>query len=397
MKDFNIENFNEQLIIRFLNGQLSVEETDELNKWIESSPENLKTFRDYQKIWLVSSVSLPDSNFNTQKAWKKLTLEMHKPSYRQISNSRKRTRKIYLKFARIAAMVIAIFTIGVLASYFTLSKYLTTPGKEISEISVPKGSRSRIVLPDSSIVWLNADSKISYSNNFNRSERFIKLEGEAYFDVITNPRKPFVVSTSHMNIKATGTKFNVKAYPDEDAVSTTLVKGIVSVEIPGAERQLTYNLEPNQNLTYKPSDMSISRSETPERITEEIAEPETDIEPEADNELLLPARPKAIISLTSNIRPERYTSWKDETWIIEGETMADMAVMLGRRFNTRINIQTEELKPYRFTGKIMNETLEQVLEILSMTTPLKYSVGKGNVDWEIDADRKEEFDLIIES
>jgi transmembrane sensor len=76
--------------------------------------------------------------------------------------------------------------------------------------------------------------------------------------------------------------------------------------------------------------------------------------------------------------------------------MADMAVMLGRRFNTKINIESEELQNYRFTGRIMNETLEQVLEILRMTTPLKYSVGKGYVDWEIDPDLKEEYDLLLD-
>lgn len=73
-----------------------------------------------------------------------------------------------------------------------------------------------------------------------------------------------------------------------------------------------------------------------------------------------------------------------------------MAVLLGRRFNTRINTETEELEQYRFTGKIMNETLEQVLEILQMTTPLKYSVVKGYVDWEIDPDLQVQFDKILE-
>ena len=81
--------------------------------------------------------------------------------------------------------------------------------------------------------------------------------------------------------------------------------------------------------------------------------------------------------------------------VAHSKTMAGMAVMMSRRFNTRINIHTDELKRYRFTGKIMNETLEQVLDILRMTTPLKYSVGKGYVDWEIDPGLKEQYDLLL--
>ena len=389
--DPNIKDFDENLIIRFLNGQLSIKETIQLEELIEASPENCELFRIYQKVWMGSSLASSDDRINTRQAWEKVSSEMHKPTYRQIYHSRQKIRRLYWKFTRIAAIFIAVLAMGSLLSYLMFFQHYRLTGQELSEIKVPQGSRSRIMLPDSTIVWLNAGSSLSYSSGFNRTERTVQLEGEAFFDVVTNPHKPFVVSTAHLNVKALGTQFNVKAYPEDDAVMCTLVEGKVVIEIPGAERPFQYNLEPRQNFTYRKSDMSITRDVIPEEKAEETGEPEYEAA-----EIIRPVTPQQKISITTNIIPELYTSWKDEIWVIEGETMADMAIMLGRRYNININIESEELKLYRFTGRIMNETLEQVLDILRMTTPLKFSVGKGTVDWDIDHDLKDKFDLILD-
>lgn len=378
-KDFNLTDAEDQLIIRFLNGKLSNQETDDIDKWIEASEDNREIFRIYQRIWIVSSDVFPDEKFNAKKAWNNIANNINKPSYHNISQSRKQSRKLYIKVARIAAMALVIFALGALVSYLSLSGHKNFA----TDISVPQGSISRIVLPDSSTVWLNAGSTISYSSDFNHSARSVKLEGEAFFDVTTNAKKPFVVKTSHLNVIALGTQFNVKAYPNDDAVLTTLVEGNVIIEIPELEKPFTYILEPRQNFVYMKSDRSVSMSDPREAGTQKENEQET------------PVETKELISVKNNIKPELYTSWKDETWIIEGETMADLAVMLERRYNTKINIHAEELKLYRFTGKIMNETLEQVLEILRMTAPLKYSVGKGNVVWEIDPELKDDYDILI--
>jgi transmembrane sensor len=393
-KIFNSDDPAESLIIRFLNGQLSLGEIDELNRWIENSTENRELFRLYQEVWLSSSFFTQDQ-FDSLKAWQNISHRIRKSlSFRQKYEARIRTRRKLIRFTRMAAVLVAVFAIGAVTSFSFFSRTYNIFGDTLSEISVPQGSRSRIVLPDNSIVWLNAGSKISYSNNYYRGERIVSLEGEGYFDVISNPGKPFIVQTPHLNIRALGTIFNVKAYPDEDAVSTTLVEGIVTIEIPlENDSPLSYSLVPNQNFTYNISHKTIGSEKLAEQITE-LAEGKEEIDiPDIYTEkddIRLPG-----LFLKTNIKPELYTSWKDNVWIIEGAKMADMAVMLERRFNTRIHIYTDELKRYRFTGKIMNETLEQVLDILSLTTPLKYSVGKGFVDWYIDSDRKEDFDLLL--
>ncbi len=390
-KDFNLDDRSENLIIRFLNGQLSIEETDKLNSWLEESPENLEVFRTYQNIWLGSSALLPDERYNPCSSWKRVAKQMEKSANRRIYKPRRVSGQIYIGLTKIAALIAAVFIIGAIASYLIFMNYHSLSGEIFTEISAPHGSRSQVILPDRSTVWLNAGSKIRYQNDFNRNNRVVELEGEAYFDVVSNPRRPFVVSTEYLRVRAFGTAFNVKAYPEDEVVSATLIEGNVTVEIPDInDTPLLYNLEPRQNFTYNIAARRVESAEIIKHVEEE-----DEVIPDNVTEDLS-EKPKAIIHVRKNIRPEIYTSWKDDVWVVEGETMADMSVMLGRRFNTRISIESEEFKNYRFTGRIMNETLEQVLEILRMTTPLKYTVGKGYVDWDIDPDLKEEYDLLLE-
>jgi transmembrane sensor len=238
-KEFNLDDPLENLIIRFLNGQLSVDETDKLNSWIEESPENLVVFRTYQNIWLGSSALLPDERYNPCNSWKRVAKQMEKSANRRIYKSTKASSYIYMGLSKIAALIAAVFIIGALGSYFVFINYYGASGEIYTEISVPQGSRSQIVLPDNSRVWLNAGSRIKYPNDFNRTDRIVQLEGEAYFDVVSNPRKPFVVFTEHLRLRALGTAFNIKAYPEDEVVSATLVKGNVIVEIPDIIDQLT--------------------------------------------------------------------------------------------------------------------------------------------------------------
>ena len=390
-KEFNIDDPFENLIIRFLKGKLSVDETDQLDGLIEESPENLEVFRAYQSIWLESSTMLPDERYNPYRSWKRIAKQLEKSNNRRIYKPRRTTLHIYMGLSKVAALIAAVFIIGALATYFVFMSYYDVSAENYTEISVPQGSRSQIVLPDNSRVWLNAGSKIVYPNNFDRIDRVVELEGEAYFDVESNPRKPFIVKTPHLNVRAFGTAFNVKAYPEDESVSATLVGGNVIVEIPDInDKSLSYNLKPGQNFTFNIAAGKVETAEIIEEIAKEAAVPSDHI---AEEKTSLP-EPRILVR--SNIRPELYISWKDDEWVVEGETMADMAVMLGRRFNTKISIETEELGRYRFTGRIMNETLEQVLEILRMTTPLKYTVGKGYVDWKIDPELKEEYELLLD-
>jgi ferric-dicitrate binding protein FerR (iron transport regulator) len=140
------------------------------------------------------------------------------------------TKRPFFRILRIAVAMVLLFAAGSLFSFFIFNRAPERIPVSYSEIKAPLGARSEIRLPDGSTVWLNAGSKIRYQNVFNKENRFISLEGEAYFKVAKNPDLPFNVKTGGLNIVAIGTEFNVKAYNDEGIIETTLVEGKVSIK-----------------------------------------------------------------------------------------------------------------------------------------------------------------------
>jgi transmembrane sensor len=387
--NFTFDDTAEEAAIRFLNGDMSLVEMEAFDDWVNSSPDNRLLFQSCQKIWLGMAISAPDDSFNPNTGWKKIETDIRKVTYRQKHVSTYRERRMYIRVAVTAAVYITLIGLGALLSWMVFTGRLNDQPSVICEFNVPAGSRSQVVLPDGSKVWLNAGSTMKYDHNFNNKERIVELSGEAHFDINTNPQKPFIVRTSHLDVKALGTIFNVRAYPDDDEILTTLVDGKVIIEIFGKEKEsFTYPLEPKQNFTYRKSGVS--------GLSGESTVSPSPIQIDNEKETITDVAPITPLLVTTSIKPELYTSWKDDEWIIMGESLESMAVLLSRRYNTVIDIRNHELKKYRFTGTIRNETLEQVLEILRLTTPLRFEVGKGEVVWQLDKKLAEKYDSILE-
>jgi ferric-dicitrate binding protein FerR (iron transport regulator) len=195
--------------------------------------------------------------------------------------------------------------------------------------------------------------------------------------------KPFMVQTSFLKVKAYGTVFNVKAYPEEKTIETTLVEGNVVVEAKNiTDETYSYTLKPKQNFIYhietRSDKLPVTEMAKNENIKTEKAE-----------------TAKQIVQVININKTELYTSWKDENWVIEGVKLDAVATLLERKFNTKIDIQNDALKSYKFTGTIRNETLEQVLFILRLTTPLEYQVGKGNVTWQLDKELEKQYSRLL--
>lgn len=384
-KLLKIDHLSDEYLLRFLNGDLNKDEIGELHEWINSSEENLLEFEAYRKIWLGTSIHLTNNKFDVQTAWDKISNqilinEADKGLIVNIWNN-KRFRQVF----EIAVMFILFFSVGFVASMLVRSQKNSQTLNQSCEIITPQGSMSQIILPDGSTAWLNAGSKLSYKSDFNKNERIVNLEGEAYFNVKSNKEKPFVVQTTHLKVKAYGTVFNVKAYPEEKTIEATLVEGIVEIETENktkSDETNSYTLRPKQNIIYH---IDSGLSELPAEKT-------------AENENVEVKKVKVVekmVQVISNIKPELYTSWKDENWVVEGIPLNELAILMERRYNTKIEIQDDALKLYKFTGTIRNETLEQVLVILSLTTPLDYQVGKGNITWRLDKKLEKNYSRIL--
>lgn len=378
-----VNQFSEELIIRFFNGKLDKDEIRELQKWINSSEKDLIEFETYRKIWLAAAIHLPNNKFDAQTAWEKTARQIHFNESGKGFIYTFRNNKRLQKILQIAAMFIFFVSVGAVGSWFIFSSQNIQFMNQSCEIVTPRGSKSQITLPDGSIVWINAGSKLSYTGDFNQTERVVNLQGEAYFNVKSNKEKPFVVQTSCLKVKAYGTVFNVKAYPEEKTIVTTLVEGNVVVEAKdNANETYSYTLKPKQNMIYH---IKTGLSELPgEKITKK-----------ENLKLEKTETGKEVVRVINDIKPELYTSWKDENWVIEGIPLDELATLMGRRFNTKIEIQNDVLKLYKFTGTIRNETLEQILVILRLTAPLEYQVGKGSVTWQLDKKLEKQYSRLL--
>ena len=229
-----------------------------------------------------------------------------------------------------------------------------------NEIKAPLGSKSEVKLTDGTEVILNAGSTIKYRSDFNSFNRDLILEGEAYFRVAKNPNLPLIVNAGKLNIKATGTEFNIKAYSEEGIVETTLIEGKVEISQLG-------DYGKDKTLVLKPNQKAIYASESDRITLEKIKE----IEP-------LAIKPTKLISDKLLISPktdiDQTTAWIKNKLIIRRENLESLCVKLQRKYDVTFVFGDEEIKKLRFTGVLLDETFEQVMDVIKLTAPIKYSI-----------------------
>ncbi len=368
-----IENPISGLIIKFLAGDISIDEMAALQEMLSASQANQQLFSDLKNSWTTASLySLEEKQLDTNKSW-----ENTKSRIGSVATGNKTKHIILRKILQNAALWLLLVSLGSFVTWVTMRHRTPQPLKSTCEINTPLGSRSHTILPDGSEVWLNAGTTLRYPVSFSENQRDVFLTGEAYFKVTTNKKWPFVVHTTDVKIKALGTVFNVKAYPNDKAVVATLVEGTIKVENEnGSKKVFTYTLKPKEKLTFlkAPEPQKGSSKSKEPNATENTAE-------KTQNNIEVNENTNTILS----------TSWKDPRWVVDGEQIDNFAIALERRYGVKINVLSAELSHYKFTGTIENETLEQVLKYLRLTIPIKYVVQKGYVDLTINDALKENY------
>lgn len=354
-----MENLNNEigLITRVLTGEATVVEKEDLLNWIEESKSNKKLFFEMKDIWELSH-STTDGRFNNDESW-----EQFRNQVELIEKKENHNLKL-LSLLKIAAIV--IISVGLSWLVFNL----TLPNRNVTaknEIITPKGSKTQIVLPDGTKVWLNSGSNLTYYSDYNGNKRNIMLSGEAFFEVVKNPNKPFVVSTGKIDIKAYGTAFNVKSYPTDRFIETTLINGSVTIEQVATKKTLAI-LKPNQKSTFYKDDIRPNLNKiltiAKQKITKDLI-----IEVNAKENILL-----------AQTNPEPETAWKEQKLYFTSETFDEIATKLERWYGVNIHLQSSDLMNERFTGKFThNEPLVQVLEVIKVTTPITYTIKLNDV------------------
>ncbi len=340
------------LILDHFSGTLTEEVERELKKWISSSDENKRYFVRTIAYLETTTAMGSDQKYPSDKAWQKLKKKIDPVSA---------GKHFLFEFSKIAAVFILAFLMGYLFLYLRNEAGDNKQGLRFVMTEVPYGSKSVVSLPDGSRVWINAGSKMTYPVDFNKKDRIVSLKGEAYFDIATDKKMPFLVESSGIKVKATGTQFNVRAYQDEEFIETTLVEGEISVIKGVVDQEKEIVLHPNQKLTIYKDQVSVSTG--PSNKSQSLPKHDT----EAGKSLQIKK-----IELESNVSTEVYTSWKDKEWVIYKEKLSTLARKLERRYNVRIIFTSDFVGDFSYTGTLQDENLREVLDVMSLTSPICY-------------------------
>ena len=358
---------HEDLIYGYLTGELTVEEIAELINWINLDKANKRYFDRCSELWITYKSVGANSGFNAQEGFWKFRQRI-KATGNPPESVHKSKTILFKTVLKYAAVFILAFALGGMLFFYSVKKSTAQAVQSINEIVVPLGSKAELSLSDGTVVTLNAGSTIKIDPSYGTLNRTIELEGEGYFKVARDENKPFIVKTTYLKVIALGTEFNIKAYTVDKTIETTLVTGSVKIEpASGESKGEATILKPSEKLIYYKTD---SRSEqVPAGREKELS----DLRPvKVDNMVASPRLVK------ENVNIEPVVSWKEDSWIFEQETLAQIAIDLERKFNVRIVFDSERLKSYRFTGKILAEPIEQVLEVMSISAPISFRL-KGNV------------------
>ena len=225
-------------------------------------------------------------------------------------------------------------------------------------VSTKRGSKSKVELPDGTQVWLNADSRITYNENFQGNQREVVLTGEAYFDVVRDESRPFIIHTPTIDVKVLGTSFNVRSYADEKNTETSLIHGSIEVTLVKSADKRKIILKPNDKLIVNNGDgVPAVKGNT---TTHE------------------PVLKLSRINYKKTDSSAIETLWVKNKLAFDEEPFEEIALKIERWYDVKVSILDENLKKEPYTATFERETLSEVLEALNAGGDFTYEILKSN-------------------
>ena len=321
-----------QILKRYLEGQGTDEDKEIITSWFSNMQSERDLRKQYQAYWNELPIKPENKGYEgsliLDKIYHKIKLD------ESIELARKRLKK---RFINILTRVAAILFIPVVVSILIYRNEFIFSTEEVafSEIYSPLGTRTQFYLPDGSSGWLNGGSYLEFPLQFKEKTREVGLRGEAYFDVRSNPKKPFIVKGENIEVVAHGTSFNIMAYPKDQIIRVTLVNGHINVSgtkdgIIGKTVKMT---EPGYTCSY---DLKTSSCET------------------------------------SMIDINKIISWKDGRLVFRDEPFDEVVRKINRWYNVNLIIKDNMLKSYTYLATFEDETLDEVLKLLKLSAPIDY-------------------------
>lgn len=318
------------IIAKYLSGEASETEKEELFGWMDELPANKRLFEENKRIWEKSHSYFSASEVisDREKIKDQIIQQLSKPAKRV---------DLSVWVYRVAAILALPIMLGI---GWYLGSGRNTAETAMCEVTAPKGQISKCVLADGTQVWLNAGSTIKYEPTLSGKIREVSLDGEAYFKVSKNKHKPFVVTTKYAQIKVLGTVFNLKAYSGDNKVETTLEEGSVEFSMNGSSAK-PVELKPGEQIVFNST----------------------------ENKLTM-----------RKVETYLHTAWKDGKYVFKDADLKTIIAELERLYDVRIHLQNDSLLQLHFRGMFEYEqNIFSALETLERTTNMKYRMDGRDI------------------
>lgn len=333
MTDFEI---NEETLAAYLSGELDAEQRAAVEAWYDASAANRKLLGEiYYLLYLNDRVN-DTAHIDAEAAFRQCTRRMRAQSRRTV------WRRGVLRIASAAAIVAVVLFGG--WSVMSVADRLTRPVTVYTQV----GERSQAVLPDGTKVWLNSSSRVEYAASFFSRKRRVKMDGEAYFEVMHDERAPFVVSTHGLDIRVLGTRFNIRNDEDRHLVTTVLLEGSIEASAEGRH---------DSGLRLRPAQQLFFDTQTKDMRLSDVAS------------------------------AERSINWIYGRFSFEHNTLGEIAEELNRYYNVEIRFVDEALRQLRFSGDFRAEDgIYHIFSVLQLTYKFNYRIVDNDIEIYANAD-----------
>jgi len=332
-------------IKNYLEGKTSREESEKVLFWLKNPKNENESRRILGEIWFNSDIQLNSSGPDFDQMLNQLHQQINSQKIAESASESKPanvTAGLFNTFSKVAAILIIPLFLVTVYVYYNPQQTTTTVATTttIREVYTKPGTRTKIELSDGTLVWLNDGTTFRYPEQFYGDQREVFVDGEAYFEVKSDEKHPFIVDNKMMKTVVTGTHFNLNAYSSDHFFEATLLKGKVRLE------------KNNQSFTMKPG-----------------------VQVQFDAEL---EKFEA-----KNVNPQNAAAWINGKLIFKDERLGTAIKKLGRWYNVDIVLSNSELNEYLLTGTIQDEKLDQTMNLISLALPVTFKFKKKNSPTEI--------------
>ncbi len=338
------------LIIRYLDDNLSPEDAEEFEKWLDEKSENRWTLNMVNQIWKASDSKTEDAliqNLNLEKDWERIEKKMDRPSREErkqkierFKKARKK-KKVFSTFLKVAALVLVAATSVLITLQYAPIDDEPVYEQAFNEITTSSAERATVTLGDGSRVTLNAESKIIAPKHFDRNERVVEVEGQAYFEIKSDRSRPFYVRTEHTIVEVVGTSFDVRSYENERNVQVVVRNGTVEMRKSADDESLVLNAGYLGTYDRETAHLNISHVD--------------DL--------------------------ENYFGWLDGRLTFIDKPIKEVLSDIERRYDITINTELAEgaLEGQKLTADLKTRAIEDVMDVLQMSLGINYEIDGDHV------------------